>query len=238
MANSGDLDTAVALASRLPAIIELFKSLFGGLFKKTPKPTPSPVVVVTDQTKDDDNIKMPPSPTTREVKTVKAHIYKAQYSAERVKQQGSAAFEDAYTPKNPMGLVSDAYLADINAGKKPLMWGCKFWHDLTAFDASGREFVYADNVATGLAYKTEHHAVQANGSDTFVVGHGSDPNDPTQPAAGYETGDAYPIGQGDAAWRSSLGFTQQFKAFDKIAKLTLSGSVNGVKANDLVISVA
>jgi hypothetical protein len=199
---------------------ELIARIFGGiggLFNRKPKvvitePTPAPIQV--DEDFPDDIIPPPPSVTSRKVTSVRLKLARAQYNKKR--------FPEMYTDENPQGLVRDL------SGNIP--YDSKFWLDLTAFDAAGKEFLRDAVLANGLAYKTEIHC-----GDAYIIGKGADASG--EPVAGYETNDTDAIGNGITAWLSSLGFLHQMKAYGE-GEFECSGSVAGVPANNFTLKVS
>lgn len=191
-----------------------------GLFSKKPKPPQIPVVVPTpapnqpDPRFPDDHI---PRPNTgRKVAKVKVKLERVQLPRER--------FPDSYTEENPFGLVDPK---PIQSGQTAVNWGSKGWVDVTAYDEAGKEFLRADVLAFGLAYKT-----RIAFGDTFIEGKGADAAG--QPVAGYVTNDTSEVGQGRSAWLSSLGFLQQFQVFAGADGKTfqVTASVDGVEAEN------
>jgi hypothetical protein len=194
-----------------------------GQFNKKPKvpaipvtePTPSPVQPDTDFP---DDVIPAPEPT-RKVTTVRLKLSRAQYNRQR--------FPEKYTPDNPMGLYSQDELRAIEAGTGTLNYGSKFWLDLTAYDAAGKEFLRDAVLSHGLAFKTEHRCGGA-----YIVGKGAQANG--EPKPGYQTNDTDEVGNGITAWLSSLGFLHQMKAHGE-GEFACSGKVDGVAANEFTI---
>ena len=84
-------------------------------------------------------------------------------------------------------------------------------------------------LAADLQFQTEHHC-----GDAFIIGHGGTGSEPN---AGYETNDTNEIGNGDTAWRSSLGFLHQMKAHGQ-GQFKCFGKVAGVESNGFTIKVS
>jgi hypothetical protein len=213
----------------LAGIVALLRSLFGGLFGHKAKPAPTVPVTVPTPTEDgdpkfpDDTIPTP-APPTRTVVNVVLRLARVQYS--------KARFPDMYTDDNPMGLMDDATRKDIEGGNEAMPWGSKFWLDLTAYDADNQEFTRDRVLAHGLSFRTEHHCGEAH-----IIGHGADAAG--DPIAGYETVSTDQIGNGDAAWRSSLGFLHQLKSHVDAngSAFLCKGAVGGVSSNAFTIRI-
>jgi hypothetical protein len=207
--------------------IKAIGGLLGRLFNRSPKPTPppapvkapTPASVQPDPNFPDDHIPRPNSDAApRKVARVKIKLERVQYSRER--------FPKLYTEDNPFGLADPGPIAN---GSTAMNWGSKFWVDLTAFDAEGKEFLRPDVLAYNLAFNTEIRV-----GDTSIKGLGAASPGGSDPKAGYETKDTAAVGQGITAWLSSLGFMQQFQAFGAAdgKSFQVSGSVDGVEAEN------
>jgi hypothetical protein len=186
------------------------------------KPVLAPVQISQEYP---DDIIPNPKPVGRSVVSVELKLGRAQYNKER--------FPEQYTEDNPFGLYSGADLRAIQDGSKNLNWGSKLWLDLTARDQNKAELLRPDILTLGLAFRTEHHC-----GDAFIKGHG--PGADGGPQAGYETNDTDAIGNGEAAWISSLGFLHQMKAFAGAdnGEFECWGSVGGVESNRFTIRVS
>lgn len=216
--------------SLIKEAVNFLKGLVGRLFGGgKPKPPVVPVVVATPVTPTtaeddfpDDHIPVPAA--DRKVTTVRLRLARAQYSRQR--------FPNEFTNDNRMGLYSQEDLNKIESGQQALNWQSKFWLDLTAYDAAGKEFLRDAVLSYGLAYKNEIHA-----GGCFVKGAGATPDGQPNP---YSAEDTNEIGHGDTAWISSLGFLTQFKAWPAADGKTFecSGSVNGVASNVFSIRVS
>lgn len=226
-----DIGGAVLKAASQAGLLDMLLKLVIGWFTKSPKPVApqkpvepnKPTPAGGDDDFPDDHI---PRPTAgRKVAKVTLHLARAQYSRERFPQE--------YNANNPFGLVSQGELKEIERGNGALTWLSKFWLDLTAYDEQGHEFVRADVLTLGLAYKTEIRC-----GDAFIIGRGADAEG--QPVAGYETNDTDQIGNGITAWLSSKGFLHQMQCFAAADGETFhcSGSVNGVRSNEFDIKVS
>jgi hypothetical protein len=204
-------------------IVSFIKGLFG---KGKPKPPsepvkePTPVAGPQDDDFPDDVIPAPPQ-KGRKVTTVALHLTRAQYNRQR--------FPEKYTDDNPFGLYSQDYLKQVEAGNEAINWGSKFWLDLTARDAEGKEFLRDAIVAGGLAFKTEHHC-----GDAYIIGGGVFPDGGNKD---YKTNDTAEIGNGISAWLSSNGFLHQMKAHGEGA-FECWGKVGGVESNHFTLKVS
>jgi hypothetical protein len=201
-----------ALAGLLAQLLSAVPNLIGGLFNRKPKepvkvPTPAPTQ--PDPEFPDDTI---PAPTgNSKIEKVRLKLARAQYNRQR--------FPNEYTPENPFGLYSNDTLRDIEAGNQALNYGSKFWLDLTAYDAAGREIMRDRVLSLGLAFKTEFNVGEAS-----IKGNGSED--------AVEVVDTEDIGNGITAFNSSLGFLHQLKAHGE-GEFECSGSVDGVKAEQV-----
>jgi hypothetical protein len=175
---------------------------------------------------------IPPPAATRKVARVTIKLARGEYSRERVKANPGAFPGARLDEPNGLviGIVNPDYWRAIVEGTSALPYGSKFWLDLTALDADGREFLRDAVLSHALAYKTEHHA-----GDAFIIGHGADANG--EPAAEYETNDTNQIGNGNTAWRSSLGFLHQMKAHGE-GSFEVWGKVAGVESNHFTLRVS
>lgn len=227
---AGDIFNSPAVQQTIQALLldllTRVPGLLGGLFSKKPKKVveePEPAVPGTEDSDfPDDTIPPPPSTEDRKIASVRLKLARAQYNRQR--------FPDQYTAANPMGLYSSTDLRAIESGQGSLNYGSKFWLDLTAFDAAGKEFLRDAVLAAGLSYETEHHC-----GDAYIIGHGAAKDG--SPKAGYETNDTDAIGNGITAWISSLGFLHQMKAFGE-GTFHCSGKVDGVPSNEFDIRVS
>jgi len=207
------------LATLLAQFAEAIPGLLAGLFKK--KPT-VPVVVPTPAGGDEDfpDDTIPDPAPGRTVKTVRLKLARAQYNKQR--------FPDEYKDGKD-GLYDN--LKEIQEGRANLAYASKFWLDLTAYDADGKEFLRPAVLTHGLAYKTEHHA-----GDAYIKGFGPDvKNADGSPKAEVVHTDE--IGNGISAWNSSFGFLHQMKAHQE-GEYLCSGSVDGVESNTFTIKVS
>jgi hypothetical protein len=214
--NGIDIGAILQIINALPVLVNIIKDIL-------PKPKPSvPVVTPTPAPNSpndfpDDTIPIPSKPRT--VVTVDCKLGRVQYSRQRFPQE--------YTSENPFGLAKPG---PIQSGAEAMAWGSKFWLDLTARDANGKELLREDILTAGIAFKTEHHAGEA-----FIKGHGANADGSAK--AGYETNDTDEIGNGITAWLSTNGFLHQMKAFGEGTFLCY-GVVNGVKSNEFTIRVS
>lgn len=222
------------------SILSRLLELLLGYLARPPQPVAPPPVLVTVPTPKPvqvdpafpDDIIPPPAPT-RKVVRVTIKLARGEYNAERV-EKNPGAFPNARPGPNGrvIGIVDPVYWREIVDGTSALPWGSKFWLDLTAYDAAGNEFLRDAVLSHGLAFQTEHHAGAA-----FIIGHGLAPGPEGGPQAGYETNDTDAIGNGNAAWVSSLGFLHQMKAHGQ-GTFDLWGKVAGVESNRLTLHVS
>ncbi len=213
---------------RQTLISELLKFLLG-LINRAPAPAPPtttvtvPVPAPTQPTADfPDDVIPAPRVAGRAVASVELKIGRIQLSRER--------FPQAYTPENPFGLMQPGPV--VLGGNMP--YASKFWLDITARDAQGRELLRPDILSMGLAFATEHHC-----GETFIKGHGADPSG-SAPLAGYETNDTDEIGNGITAWLSTLGFLHQMKAWPAADGKGFDcwAVVAGVRSNTITLHVS
>lgn len=219
----GGIVDVIKFASENESLIRNLVSFFKGLFGKKPKapsaPIKEPVPATGEQDEDfpDDSIPAPKE-KGRVVTSVSLKLGRVQVSRAR--------FPEVYTDDNPFGLVPPG---PIQSGAEAMNWGSKFWLDLTARDADGKEFLREAIVANGLAFKTEHHCGEA-----YIIGGGAFPDGGQKD---YKTNDTDEIGNGITAWLSSNGFLHQMKAHGE-GEFECWGSVGGVKSNRFTIKVS
>jgi len=227
--NQKNIVGTIINAADQAGLLDKLLSLVIGWFTRAPKPVPpqKPVDKPTPAGGTDDfpDDHIPRPSAGRKVAKATLHLVRSQYSRQR--------FPEEYNDNNPFGLVPQGELKQIEQGNGALNWENKFWLDLTAYDEQGREFVRADVMSLGLAYKTEIRC-----GDAFIIGHGAAANG--EPIAGYETNDTDEIGNGITAWLTSKGFLHQMQCFASADGQSFHcfGSVNGVRSNEFDIKVS
>lgn len=228
----GDLLAGAAGSQQLQgALVSFLVSLVAGLIARATQrvttvppvpitaPVPSPVPAEPGFPDD----VMPAPKTSRKVGSVRLRLARAQYSRER--------FPEMYTENNPFGLYSQADLRASMDGAGVLNFGSKFWLDLTPFDTEGREISRPEMIAMGLSFRTEHHA-----GDAYIVGAGELPDAPGEPAD-YKTADTDAVSNGITAWKSSLGYLHQMKAWGE-GSFVCVGKVGDVASNSFTLRVS
>lgn len=228
----GDLLAGAAANPQLQgALVSFIVSLLAGLIARATQPRPAaPVAPVVAPVPSPvpaapgfpDDV-MPAPKTARKVGSVRLRLARAQYSRER--------FPEQYTEDNPFGLVPQGELRACMDGSSALNYGSKFWLDLTPFDVNGREITRPEMIAMGLSFRTEHHAGAA-----FIVGAGELPNAPGEPAD-YKTEDTDAVSNGITAWKSSLGYLHQMKAWGE-GTFECWGMVGDVRSNAFALRVS
>lgn len=201
-----------------PGLLGKVLDLLGGLFNRKPKPADVVTTPAGGNTEDDfpDDV-IPAPPTKAKVAKVRLKLARVQLNKQR--------FPDA--PNG--GLLDPETVRKIQAGDTAMNYGSKFWLDLTAYDEAGLEITRDKVLAAGLQFQTEHHC-----GDAYIIGKGGSGNEPN---AGYETNSTDQIGNGDTAWRSSLGFLHQMKAHGQ-GEFLCSGKVASVDSNKFTIKVS
>jgi hypothetical protein len=228
----GDILSGVAGSQQLQGalasvIVSAILGLIEGFMKRATAAPVAPVVVPSPSPAPaapgfPDDV-MPAPKRALKVGSVKLVLSRAQYSRER--------FPEQYTEQNPFGFLSQADCRALMDGSGVLPFGSKFWLDLTPFDESGRQITRPEMIAAGLSFKTNHHC-----GDAFIVGHGELPSAPGEPAP-YETNDTDAISNGITAWKSSLGYLHQMKAWGE-GSFPVVGAVDGVMSNSFTLRVS
>jgi hypothetical protein len=201
----------------LSALIKRILAAIAGGDKPTAPPTTPVVVPVPNPHIDPDfpDDTIPSPPPTRSVASVRLKVSRIQLSKQR--------FPEQYTKDNEFGLMDKD---GVQGGQKAIPYGSKVWFDLTAFDASGKEFLRDAVLSHGLAFKTEHRI-----GDALIAGSGAQADGGPAPWAQVDTDK---VGHGVTAWKSSLGFLHQTKLFGE-GSFECSGSVAGVASNTFTV---
>jgi hypothetical protein len=186
-----------------------------------PPTQPIPAQVQPDPAFPDDHHPAPPQ--KREVGRVRLKLARGQYQRER--------FPEKYTEDNPQGLIEQDYLQKIQAGESALPWGSKFWLDLTPYDTVGRQITRPEMIAMGLAFFTEHRCGGA-----FIAGNGVLPGSPLEPNP-WQARDTEEISNGISAWKSSLGYLHQMRAW-KEGSFEVQGRVADIWSEAFTLKVS